>query len=410
MVYVRRDVENELEKWIDDKEIMLLRGPRQSGKTTLLLRLKEMLDARGVGDERIRYVSFEDDSERLKFEADCKEFVSLHLTAEKTYFLFDEVQYVRDIGKKLKLLFDSFPQAKFVATGSSSFDLTNAGSFLVGRAVFIDVFPFNFGEFLRAKDAALERKYSEVRFSWDRFGLPEKTVYLADLNRLLHEYLTYGSYPRVVLEPDFGKKRELLKNLFTAYVEKDVVVLYGNKYRDGAVKLLKSLAGMLGSTVNFETLAQSSGLKYNDVRKLLPLLQDSFVVRVVRPFHRSLASELRKNPKVFFFDAGLRNHLLERFDNISFDGLYENFVCNSLAQEGAVKYWRTTAKTEVDFVLERAGGLVPVEVKTAAKVTRALASFASEYGVKYAVLANLDVLEKRELPGCTVLLLPFAYF
>lgn len=405
--YIKRDIEREIEKWLDDREIILLRGPRQCGKTTLLHWIRDLLIQRGTPQENIVLISFEDDEERLKIEKDPKEYFSFHMKPGKTWFLLDEVQYVKDAGRKLKFLFDAFPKAKVIATGSSSFDLTDMGKALVGRAVFLDVLPFSFREFLRAKSPEHERKLDELRVGLDGRKEAKGSVFLPDFNRHLSEYLAYGSYPRVVLEPDREKKGELVKNLFITYVEKDVVALYGKRHRDSAVKLLKSLALMVGSTVDYTTLSQHSGLKYEEVRKLLPILQDSFVVRIVPPFHRNRINELRKNPKVYFVDYGFRNYLCGGFEVKDMGPMYENFICNVLAGYGPVRYWRTTGGAEVDFVSGEKE--IPVEVKSAGKTTRSLVSFIKEYKAKEAFVVSLEEFGERNIEGCRMRMIPLVY-
>ncbi|NOZ77539.1 MAG: ATP-binding protein [Euryarchaeota archaeon] len=411
MAYIRREIEPAIEKWLDDREIMVIRGPRQSGKTTLLGKIEEMLQARGVGEEEIHTINFEDDLVRLRFEEDVKEFVAFYMTSgKKQYFLMDEVQYIKDVGKKLKLLFDTFDDTKFIVTGSSSFDLTNLGSYLVGRAIFFDLHPFSFSEFLRAKGEKYATLHEKIKIDFDRKEFNAgKTVFLDDLNRLLHEYLTFGSYPRVVLEKDPEKKKELIRNLFITYIEKDIVSLYGIKHREGVVRLLKAISVVSGNVVTYETLAEHTGLKYHEIRKVLPLLEDSFVVYIVRPFYKNLMNELRKSPKIYFVDYGIRNYLKGNFENIVFDTLYENFVHNELKRLYDVKYWRTTAKTEVDFVVEDGGETIPVEVKTTPKLTRAFRSFIRHYHPSRAIIANLNTVEKTEVDGCKVSTIPFVY-
>lgn len=412
MVYIEREMEREVKKWLRDREILAIRGPRQSGKTTLLMRIKEMLKGEGVEEKRIQYVSFEDDLTRMRFEENPREFMEFHLTSEKKhYFLMDEVQYIRDVGKKLKLLFDSMSNAKIVITGSSSFDLTNLGSYLVGRVVFFNLYPFSFLEFLRTKGEKYENLYRKVRIDIGTKKIQiRKTVFLEDLDKFLHEYLTYGSYPRIVLEKSPGKKRKLLKNLFTTYVEKDVVSLYGIRYRNSIVKFLKAVAAISGDMVNYETLSSNAGLKYHEVRNILPMLEDSFVISVVRPFHRNLINELRKNPKIYFIDYGFRNHLLGSFEHISFDRLYENFIHNQLKRHSKVRYWRTTAKTEVDFIAEHKKEIVPVEVKTTPKITRSFRSFLQSYRPKRGIIANRKKLDSKKVNGCEIFILPLVYF
>lgn len=410
MAYINRDIEKDIGKWIESREIIAIRGPRQSGKTTLLMRIKDSLKAKGVDEQRIHYINFEDDLIRLKFEENAKEFIEFQLNSEKHYFMLDEVQYVKDVGKKLKLIFDSFSNAKLIITGLSSFDLTNLGSYLVGRVIFFNLYPFNFLEFLRSKEEKYENLYKKVRIDLDNRKINlKKTVFLDDLNKLLHEYLTFGSYPRIVLEKNYENKKELLKNMFITYIEKDIVGLYGIKYREKVVKLLKAIALSSGNMVNYETLRLNSGLSYNEVRDILPLLEDSFVIYIVRPFYKNLINELRKNPKIYFVDYGIRNHLLEQFENLNFDKLYENFVHNELKRNYTLKYWRTASKTEVDFVVEHKNTAIPIEVKTKPKLTRSYRSFIQHYKPTIALMPNLNTLYKIKINGCDVFVVPFVY-
>lgn len=409
MIYVTREVEKDIEKWIDSREIIAIRGPRQSGKTTLLMRIKDILKTKGLDEQKIHYLNFEDDLIRIKFEENAKEFVEFQLTSEKHYFMMDEIQYVKDAGKKLKLIFDSFSNVKLIITGSSSFDLTNLGSYLVGRILFFDIYPFSFLEFLRSKGEKYEILYKKLRIDLDGEIKLEKTVFLDDLNKFLHEYLTFGSYPRIVLEDNHDNKKELLKNMFITYIEKDIIGLYGIKHREKVVKLLKSIASALGNMINYETLRANSGLSYNEVRDIVPLLQDSFVISIVRPFYKNLMNELRKNPKIYFVDCGIRNYLMEQFDNLAFDKLYENFVHNELKRHYKIKYWRTTAKTEVDFVIEHKNKIIPVEVKTKPKITRSYRSFIQHYKPTSALILNLYAVDKAKINGCDIFTVPFVY-
>lgn len=411
MVYIKREIEKEVERWLKSREIVAIRGARQSGKTTLLMRLKDILKNKGVDTKRIHYISFEDDLTRIKFEENVKEFIEFHLTSKKKhYFLLDEVQYVKDVGKKLKLVFDSFSNVKLIITGSSSFDLTNLGSYLVGRVIFFNLYPFSFLEFLRSRDKKYERLYRKLKIDFKEKEINlEGTVFLDDLNKFLHEYLTFGAYPRIVLEKDYDKKKELLKNLFITYVEKDIVAMYGLKYREKVVRLLKTISSISGNVVNYETLSMNSGLKYHEVREILPLLEDSFVIFIVKPFYKNLINELRKNPKIYFLDYGIRNYLLGNFENLIFDKLYENFVHNELNRSYKIRYWRTTAKTEVDFVVEHKKDIIPLEVKIKPKITRSFRSFIQHYEPERAFILNLGVIDKTKINSCNVIMLPFVY-
>jgi len=409
MVYIERELEKEIQKWIDEREILVIRGPRQCGKTTLLNRIKKRLIETGVEDLNIVYIDFDDDLVRMSFENNCKEFINSYIVNnKKTYFLFDEVQNIKDVGKKLKIIFDLVNNQKIIATGSSSFDLTSLGKYLVGRVIFFNLLPFNFLEFLRAKNERYEKIYKEIKINLHNTNLKE-SVLINELNGLLHEYLTFGGYPRVVLESDKEKKKEILKNLFITYIEKDVIPMYGNKYRDKIVVLLKSLSEMLGNVIKYETLTENTGLKYNELKEIIPLLQDSFIISVVTPFYKNLITELRKNPKIYFVDFGIRNYLLSNFNNLDFAHLYENFVYNQLKTIHNIKYWRTTSKTEVDFVAVDSI-IIPIEVKSTPKVTRALRSFISTYSAETAFIPNLSIAKKVDIDKCSIFMAPFVYF
>lgn len=411
MVYIKRELETEIKKWLGSREILAIRGARQSGKTTLLKRIRDVLKNKNVNKERIHYISFEDDLTRIKFEEDPKEFIEFYTSLnDKHYFLLDEVQYINDPGKKLKLIFDTFKNIKIVITGSSSFDLTNLGSYLVGRVLFFNLYPFSFLEFLRSKEKKYETLYNKLKIDFEKKKPSiESTIFLDDLNKFLHEYLTYGSYPRIVLEKNLEKKKELLKNLFITYVEKDIVAMYGMKYREKVVKLLKTISLISGNVVNYETLSTHSGLKYHEVREILPLLEDSFVIFIVKPFYKNLINELRKNPKIYFLDYGIKNYLQGNFENLIFDKIYENFVHNELKRKYNVKYWRTTAKTEVDFIIENKTNIVPLEVKIKPKITRSFRSFIHQYKPEKAFILNLNIIDKTEINNCNVAMLPFVY-
>lgn len=406
MAYVKRELEHKLLGWLDEREIIAIRGPRQCGKTTLLNRLREILEERGVDEKDIRYISFEDDLARMEFEKDPKEFISSHISGKKTFFLMDEVQNVKDVGKKLKAVFDGFANIKIIMTGSSSFDLTNIGKYLVGRVLFFDLMPFSFLEFLRAKNERYERIYKGVKVDVIK-PVAKETVFLEELNKLLHEYLTFGAYPRAVLASGQEKKKEILKGLFTTYVEKDIVSVYGARNRDKTIMLLKTLSDRVGGMLNYEEISRTLGIKYREVGEIMQVLKDSFVVSLARPFHKNLSSELRKNPKVYFVDVGMRNYLANRIENPDFGALYENFIYNQLRMEHKVNYWRTTAKTEIDFVVDEK---IPVEVKTSAKKSRALLGFIRAYKPGHALIPNLKAVGRKKADGCKIIEVPIAYF
>lgn len=407
--FIPREIENKIRPWLDSKEIIILRGPRQSGKTTLLQEIAKNLIQKGVQPGRVHFINLEDDLEKEKLEKDSLGYFNFYLgrDLEKHYFFLDEVQYLARGGKILKLIYDANLNIKIIISGSSTLDLNEVGSYLVGRALFFELYPFSFSEFLSAKDKTLFEYYQKYRFNCKKPTLPP-IQFLDKLNLLLWEYITYGGYPRIVLEKDLENKKFLLKNLYLTYIEKDIVKIYGPKYRQKILDLVKTLAALNASILNYNDLCATTGFYFKEVKEIMGILENSYILRLVSPFHKNLASELRKNQKLYFLDSGLRNFLINRFEftDVEKGGLLENFVFNSFRLE-KLNYWRTTAKAEVDFILlERE---VPMEVKLYPKVSRSLRSYLSEYLPPQGLLINLSQSSSERVEKTKVWVVPAAF-
>ena len=405
---IRRDIETDILRWLDDKEIIAIRGPRQCGKTTFLNMIADILKRRKVKQENIHYISFEDDMEKEKFEKNSKDYISYRLRGKgKHYLLLDEVQYIRNAGKALKQVFDLVDNIKIIITGSSTLDLNNIGPFLVGRVLLFEMYPFSFKEFLRAKDEKMHDYYISKRISLtDKSVKEENIILLEDLNTLMQEYITYGGYPAVVLEKDMEKKKILLRNLFQTYVEKDVVKTYGSRYRQRITGLIRYLSSLNGAMINYNEISSVTSLYDKEVKEMLCILEDTYVIRLLKPFHRNLSTELRKNPKVYFVDTGLRNSIAGRFvfGDAEYGKLLENYLLNRFRKRKA-NYWRTTAKAEMDLIIDEK---IPIESKIYPKITRSFRSFIKTYKPETAFLVNMDKLYMDEAEDTKVMVVPFA--
>lgn len=395
--YTEREVEAQVNKFLFSPEIIALYGPRQSGKTTLMLKMAQDLSKK-LAKDNIVFVNFEDDLEKIRFEKDPKKYIEFYLKSkEKVFFFLDEVQYLKNAGKILKLLFDSYSNAKFIVSGSSSFEIAKLGQYLVGRCLFFELYPFSFAEFLKSKDSNLHSEYKKNKFSLEK---PRKanSLFLDRLNTNLKEYLLFGGYPRIVLEPDIESKKVLLRNIFLTYIEKDITKLYEIRQKENIINLLKYLAAALGKTINYTDIASSLNIPFTQVKKLLEILEQTFVIKRVNPFYKNLITELKKNPRYFFVDLGLKNTLVDDFrlaDN-ELGGLLENYTLLALGKYN-LNFWRTTAKAEVDFVIKDKN--IPIEVKKRAKITRSFTSFLQTYKPPFGVIVNWEqseVLSKKE--------------
>ena len=410
MEYYPRKIEEKLDKWLKRREIILIKGPRQSGKTTLLLHLNEKLNG--------NYVTLEDEDIKLSLENNPKEFAKRYLDSK---FLFiDEAQYLKNIGKKLKLLFDLFgDKLKLIITGSGSFDIkVEVGKYLVGRAIYFELYPLTFEEFLLWKDKSLYKIFLDYRKKLIDFILKynsiEKPVFEKEFYSLLEEYLIFGGFPAIVKEKSDEIKKELLKNLVRTYLEKDVFFFLGIRHLDKFRNLLKYLAFNIGSLLNISSIMQEFKIDYKTVEKYLAILYNTYIISLLPPFYRNLSTELKKSKKIYYIDIGLRNALIDNFTSLDKrqdkGEIYGNYIFNELKNYFKdVKYWRTTGKAEVDFVIKVNNEIVPVEVKSKTKLTRGFISFLKTYKPKRAIVFSSKEFGIRKIEKTKVAFVPYFF-
>lgn len=271
----------------------------------------------------------------------------------KRQFIFiDKVQYHDDPSNFLKYLYDEhWEQLKFVVTSSSGFYIDQKfKDSLAGRKRIFHLPTMGFQEFLIFKDREEIAKYAHADF------LP--LVYRPKLQVLLSEYLIYGGYPDVVLEPSPTEKQVILKELANSYVKKDALeaaVLYPDAY----MKILRFVAGNIGGQLNINTLSNELKIEFKTVEAYLRLMEKSFHISLVAPFARNVSTELRKMKKAYFNDLGLRNYFVNNFNPIRLNDdrgeLLENYVfrlLNDTFDQEDIRYWRTQKKQEIDFIVQ----------------------------------------------------------
>ncbi len=406
-MYVSRKLENTIKHWLDEREIIAVIGPRQCGKTTLIKHLADVLMRDGkYSPNHLIYRDFDDEMERLEFQRNPKRYIDRFLIdGERYLFLLDEVQYIEKAGSRLKVLFDRYGErVKFIITGSSSLDVRGLGASLVGRVVYFELQPFSFSEFLRARNPGLSSQRERVKFDFSPDYELKNTMVIGDLNEMLEEYMTYGGFPRIVLLEDLSKKELLLRQLITLYIEKDILKMYGQAFRDSALRILQYLAFHSGKMLNENRISNHLKIDKMKVAEIINILENSFIIRRIRPFYKNLSTEIRKMPKVCFLDNGLRNALVGDFRFHREKGfLLENHVFTQLLLRGGkINYWRTKAKAEVDLILDG----IPIEIKATPRLTQAFRSFVSTYDPPFGLFVNYDVFERKMVKETPVLSLP----
>ncbi len=406
MEYYPRIIEQKIEPWIKRKKAILIKGPRQAGKTTLFLHLKEKFKG--------EYVSLEKEDVLKTFEESPELFVKRF---KSKYLFIDEAQYSKKTGRIIKLIHDTYPEIKLFVTGSGSFDIkVLISKYLVGRAISFELLPLNFEEFIMWKAGELTDLFRDFKTQILDFIEGKKRVKLQkafenEFRSLLHEFLIFGGFPEIVKEEDEKFKKELLENLYRTYLEKDVFFFLNIRHLEKFRGVLKWLAFSLGSTLEISSIMSDLNIDYKTIDNYLTILVNTYILRLLAPFHRNLVTEIKKSKKIYFVDLGLRNAILNNFSPLDARNdkgkLLENFVLNELLFEGfEIKYWRTTAKAEVDFVLIKNGNIIPVEVKSFGKIKRGFLSFLKTYKPKRAVVFTEKEFGVKKIGKTEVLFAP----
>ena len=415
--YLYREIEREVEKWLDRREFLLIKGPRQSGKTTFLLYLKTKLQSS-------EYITFQDFDMARSFSSNVKLFIDRFLEKGIRYLLIDEAQNVKDIGEKLKLIYDLYSdKIKLIVTGSGNFDVkNNISGYLVGRCAIFELFPLSFEEFIiwKAKDLhKIFRSYFESLISFiSQDGDLQVPVFENEFLELLKEFIIYGSFPAIVKEKDKEMKKSLLSNLVSTYLEKDVAYFFGirkiEKFRD----LLSHLAYSISSILQPTTISSDLKISFQALENYLEILQQSYIIFLVRPFSRNLVTEIKKARKIFFIDLGMRNYLIGNFSEDlekreDTGKLLENFIFLEILKkfkDWKINYWRTTNKAEIDFIISKDDEIIPIEVKFKDyKLGKGFYSFLKTYKPRVAIVFTLGKFGVERVYNTKVAYIPHFY-
>lgn len=318
------------EKLADEKAIILL-GPRQSGKSTLLRQLSPYFRA------PVLWMNGDDTDVRNQLAAPNATMIR-NLVGNAATWVIDEAQRIENIGLCLKIAIDNIPSVKIIATGSSAFELANRiNEPLTGRKWEYHLYPFSFEEMIH--------HHGEVE---------EK--------RLLHHRMIYGYYPEVVLHP--GQEEDRLKELSNSYLYKDILTWERIRKPDKMERLLQAIAFQVGNEVAYHELGQITGLDNQTTEKYVDLLEKAYIIFRLGSLSRNLRNELKKSRKIYFYDNGLRNAVINQFNPITLrsdvGALWENFMISERVKWLANRrmhvnqyFWRTHAGQEIDYIEER---------------------------------------------------------
>jgi len=415
-MYIKRQLEIQIEPFLAKKEAISIVGPRQAGKTTFIQNLAKRFEREG---RKVKFITFERKIDLDLFNNSIEDFKKIVEQYEIVFI--DEFQYGRGGGQKLKYLYDT-TKIKFIISGSSSLELTfQTGKYLVGRLIEFSLMPFSFREFLSAKDSemflVLENISGADIFNFDLKDAPGREIN-SRLAERLEEYLIFGGYPAAVLSAGAEEKKKVLEGIYDKYLLKDIKDLLRLATDNELDRLGKFLAGQIGNIIKYQELAGACGLNYKELKKHLNILSKTYIISLVAPFFTNKRTELVKNPKVYFNDLGLRNYSLADWRAVGsrndLGALAENYgfmLLKNIFSRG-VKYWRTKAKAEVDFVIEKEQTVYPVEIKYISKrlIGKSLYSFIEKFNPPIALILTKDYLGEEKINKTTVKFIPLAYF
>ena len=359
---IQRDLHTRIEQHLFKGKAIIVIGARQVGKSTLF---RMILDGRS--EPALLLNCDEPEARAMLTNANTKE-LSL-LIGNNKILVIDEAQRVPDAGMTLKRIVDNFPDVQLMVTGSSSFALqSKLNEPLTGRKFEYHLYPLSTGELLASNGLLAVKQTLEAR-------------------------LIYGSYPDIVANAADAK--ELLVNLANSYLYKDLLEMEGIRRPVLLSKLLTALALQVASEVSYNELAQTVGTDNKTVEKYIDLLEKCYIVFRLNGFSRNVRTELKRSKKIYFYDNGIRNAILQNFAPLAMrqdvGALWENFIIveRLKSNQAAGRYvnsyfWRTTQQQEIDYIEESDGQFTLFEMKWNPKkaTTRFPTTFTEAYDVK----------------------------
>jgi uncharacterized protein len=410
MSLIKREILKDILNHLDAKEITLINGARQVGKTTLMNEVKEILENRKV---KTLYLNLDIDSDFVHFQSQDRllQKIRLELGTEKGVIFIDEIQRKENSGLFLKGLYDRGDDNKFIVSGSGSMELKEKiHESLTGRKRVFELSTVTFREFVNYKTGY---KYENNLSSF--FDLESEKVTL-----LLEEYLSFGGYPRIVTESNKNEKNILINEIYDSYLKKDIAYLLKIKRPDVFTKLIQLLAHQTGSVINYSTLALDAGISVPTLKRYIWYAENTFIIKLINPYFKNKRKEIRKSQTVYFYDTGFRNYALNQFGvdirTMQSGFIFQNFVFTILKDllpdnNYTIHFWRTADAAEVDFVINTGVNLIPIEVKFTSlrrdKVSRSLRNFIDSYNPEKVYIINLDYSGEITINKTVVKFLPY---
>ena len=283
--------------------------------------------------------------------------------------VLDELHLLSNPGRAVKIIYDQMPEVKLIITGSSLFHIKNkSGESMAGRKIDYNLYPLTFSELLVQTGVTQDLDY-KILENIITNSLPQP--YLFDKNKILNNVLLYGLYPEII---QLAQDKKYLYNLAETAIFHDIIELNLIDNKAKAKELLKLLAYQIGNLINYSEIASTLGIDQRTVRRYIEIFEQSYIIFRLYPYSKKKRSEIGKTPKIYFYDLGLRNAIIDNFDDLAIrtdaGAMFENFIitevlkCNQYLNNGyKLNYWRLTTGSEVDLVISNNQELYGCEIK-----------------------------------------------
>lgn len=345
------------------KQVLILLGSRQVGKTTIVKKIFPKGDYFLVDNEPIKKILETYDIETYKtlIDKNSKEII------------IDEIHLLDNPGRAIKIIYDQIKEIRIIITGSSSFHIKNkTGESLAGRKIDYNIYPLTFSEYLNQKGIENNLNFNIIEKIIDNKNYNSKDrLYNFDIKNILNNVLIYGQYPHLIKNSNDNK---YLFNFVDSLIFKDILELNLIEDKKLAKDLLKLLAFQIGNLINYSELANSLRADQRTIKRYVEIFEQSFILFRLYPYSKNKRDEIVKSAKIFFYDAGIRNALIGDFSDLDSrtdkGALFENFIISELIKQDSYLdknfkfyYWRTKQGSEIDVVMEKMGELIGVEIK-----------------------------------------------
>jgi len=343
-MYIPRTVEPEIRKWLFKGKVVVLYGARQTGKSTVVRRILD-----DYPSESQYFNGDEAETKRVFEEAEDASTLG-DIVGKNKIIVIDEAQKIENIGLKLKILVDNFPERQIIATGSSSFDLANRLSEpLTGRNVQFTLYPLSIKELAQI---------------WDK----------REISIQLESLMIYGSYPAVIMASSLEEKKQILIQLASDYLYKDILSFDRVKKSEALKKFNEAISLQVGSEVSYNELSNLLQIGKQTAMSYLDILEQGFILFRLTSFSKNLRQEINRSRKVYFHDLGVRNVLINNLNPLSLrtdrGELWENFIIseikkkqNNIVDTHPLYFWRTYDQQEIDLVEDYDGKIFATEIK-----------------------------------------------